>query len=396
MHQGEPPRTPSGVDLVVGGLRARREEIEDAIFRHVREVVPDTAGDSDAEYVAGLRAAVAAAVEFVLTGIQRTDERRGKEAAGAIPRAAVEQARRAVHSGVSLSTVLRRYTAGYALLGDFVVREAESTTVVGGLRQLLGAQASSLERLTAAVAEEYGRELERSARSPGRRRLELVQGLLAGGTDLSGAIEIGYDHIGWHLGAIASGADATQRLGALRAALGSRMLSVARGEMVWVWLSSGRRRLEGEELEHALQAAEPEGLSLAVGEPGEGLAGWRQTHRQAQAALLVALRRPQPVTRYVDVALLAAALKDDALACALLDVYLAPLVSSRGGGSALRETLHAYFAAGRNVTSTAAVLEVARSTVESRLHTIEERLGRPLHRRYAELEVALHLDTLAR
>ncbi|MCL2770562.1 MAG: helix-turn-helix domain-containing protein, partial [Solirubrobacterales bacterium] len=54
----------------------------------------------------------------------------------------------------------------------------------------------------------------------------------------------------------------------------------------------------------------------------------------------------------------------------------------------------AYLAAERNISSAAAALGVARSTVEARLSTIERRLGRSLHPCPAELEVALALGEL--
>jgi len=143
----------------------------------------------------------------------------------------------------------------------------------------------------------------------------------------------------------------------------------------------------------------PEGVVLAFGEPAWGIEGWRSTHRQAQTALAVALRRrdripPTRVTRYADVALLAAALKDEALARALVGIYIAPLEDSRGGGPVLCETLRVYLACERNVSSAAAALKVARKTVDTRLRTIEKRLGRTLHPCPAELEVALALDEL--
>ena len=101
------------------------------------------------------------------------------------------------------------------------------------------------------------------------------------------------------------------------------------------------------------------------------------------------------LTRYGDVALLAGALKDEALARALLEIYIAPLDDGRGGGPVLRATLRAYLAAERSVSSAAAALGVVRRTVENRLSTIEARLGRSLHPCPAELEVALELDGLA-
>jgi putative transposase len=92
--------------------------------------------------------------------------------------------------------------------------------------------------------------------------------------------------------------------------------------------------------------------------------------------------------------LLAAALNDDTLARSLIEIYLSPLEDARGGGPVLRETLRVYLAAERNVSSTAVALGVARSTVVNRLRTIEERLGRALHSCPAELEIALHLDSI--
>jgi DNA-binding PucR family transcriptional regulator len=119
------------------------------------------------------------------------------------------------------------------------------------------------------------------------------------------------------------------------------------------------------------------------------------THQQAQAALVVALCRPRRFTRYADVALLASALKDEALGRALIEIYIAPLEDSRGSGPVLCRTLRAYLAAERSVSSAAVALGVVRKTVASRLRTIEERLGRSLHPCPAELEVALLLDEIA-
>jgi DNA-binding PucR family transcriptional regulator len=55
----------------------------------------------------------------------------------------------------------------------------------------------------------------------------------------------------------------------------------------------------------------------------------------------------------------------------------------------LRHTLKAWFAAGQNASAAAAMLGVHEHTVHYRLKTIEERLGRPVAPRRAELETAL-------
>lgn len=77
-----------------------------------------------------------------------------------------------------------------------------------------------------------------------------------------------------------------------------------------------------------------------------------------------------------------------------MQIYLSPLDGQRDGGRLARNTLREYFAAGRNASSAAAALGVARHTVQNRLRTVEQDLGRALHTCTAELEVALRLDEL--
>ncbi|HET7510349.1 MAG TPA: helix-turn-helix domain-containing protein, partial [Solirubrobacterales bacterium] len=136
----------------------------------------------------------------------------------------------------------------------------------------------------------------------------------------------------------------------------------------------------------------PPGVFVAVGEPGEGLAGWRFSHFQAKAALPIAERTGQPVVRYAEVALLAAVARDDLAETSLRQLYLAPLERARDGGKIARETLRAYFAAERNISSTAAALGVDRATVRNRLRAVEDLLGRPLQGSMPDLEIALQLD----
>ncbi len=376
---------------LVAALRARRAELEEVAFAHFRDAAYDAAGDEDAEYVAGLREAITAILDQAMTVIER-----GGERVGALPPAAAAQTRRAVRAGVSLDTVLRRCVAGGALLGDFVMQEAAAHSDPASrgvvVRDMLGVQAAMLDRLMAAVTSEYAREVERIGRSPGRRREERVQRLLAGGS--ADAAELDYELDAWHLGVIATGARADRAVCDLAEVLGRQLLLVPRsGESVWAWLG-GRRRLAVRDLERALLARAPADVSLTVGEPAAGVDGFRLTHRQAQEALWVALRSPQRLTRYSDVLLLAPALRNDVLAKSLERILLSPLGGQREGGAELRQTLRALFDAGHNVNAAAATLGVDRGTVRKRRRIVEQRLGRPLHTCQAELEVALRLEEL--
>jgi hypothetical protein len=364
---------------VVERLRARRPEIEEAIFARVRDTTFGEIGCEDIEYATGLRTAVAAAVELGLMGIQRG------EPASQVPSAGIEQARRAARFGVSLDTVLRRYIAGQGLLTDFIMEEAGRSGFSGDEaslhHHLRETQTPVLERLTASVIAAYSDEIERMTRSPEHRRAELVLGLLAGSQlDAVDSVELDYDFDVWHIGVIASGRRAAEFARGVKEALGCERLAVLRGERtLWIWF--GRRRKPTAADIKRLSIQRPAGVTLAIGEPRRGMEGWRLTHREAQAALSVALRKQPGLTRCSDVLLEAAVLQHKALATSLVETFLSPLDGLGHRGQTACDTLRAYFESKRNVSSTANRLGVARKTVESRLREIQ-------------LEVALLLEAL--
>lgn len=371
---------------LVARLRERMPEIEDSIFARVRALSEPDA-EADPEYVAGLRATVSDVLEYGLAHIEK-----GEEWSGPIPSTAAAQARRAARNGVRLDTVLRRYAAGDRLLGDFVMDEADRFPS-RALRKVLQAQGPQVDRLMAAVATEYMDELGRMKRSPSQRLAERVQRLVTGeGPSDVGDLEYTFD--AWHLGLIVEGVKAEAGVRALAAGLDSQALVVPRGDgVVWAWLGA-RRPLAVEDVERLHSAGIAGEVSLAVGEPRSGLDGWRLTHREAQAAQEVMLRKPQRLTRGRDVILVAAVLRDDALTKSLVETYLAPLEGHGDSGAVLRETLRAYFSAGLNAATAAAALAVDRHTVQRRLRKVEEALGRLLPNCHAELVVALGLEEL--
>jgi hypothetical protein len=334
-----------------------------------------------------LNEAVAAAIEYRL-GVLEGGERQAPE----VPTVLLAQARLDARDGVPLDTVLRRYFAGNALFGDFLVEEAERAEVPSAaLRPLLAAQATFVDRLIAAVSEEHAREAKSRPRNAAERRRETVKALLAG--ELVDHSELGYDLEAHHLAVMAKGEGAGELMQTVAGKLDRRLLAVQREEepIVAAWLG-GIGPLAAEKAAGALAAAAPERVFVAVGEPAEGLGGWRFSHHQAKAALPIAERRSEAVLRYADVAVLAAIDRDELLAASLRRLYLEPLEQTRDGGRVARETLRAYFDAERNISSTAAALGVDRRTVRNRLRGIEELLGRPLTGSLADLEIALRLD----
>jgi hypothetical protein len=369
-------------------LLARRAEIELAMLSRVYGVSDPTEVD-DPEYVAGLREAVAAALDYGLSGIESS------EPSAPIPRVLLAQARQAACSGVALDVVLRRYIGGYTLLGDFIMQEAANGLLAMDEIQRIGRdQAALFDRLIVVVTEEYGGEQPQPHLSPEEeRRIGRVNRLLMG--HLVEASELSYDLDGWHIGVIAGGAGAADVLRILARSLDRRLLVVPQDRMtVWGWLG-GRHRMTSDEVARvASSSSRAAEVFLALGEPGEGYTGWRLSHQQASAAVSIALRKPRSLVCYGDVALLASMLRDTVLASSLRTTYLEPLTQARDGGAALRQTLRAYFAAERNTSSAAAALGVSRQTVINRLRAVEDRLDRPLNSCAMELEAALRLDDL--
>jgi AcrR family transcriptional regulator len=147
-------------------LRARRSEIDEAIFARISDQWFDQTGSDDPEYVAGLRAAGVAALDYILEGIEHSGGSLGR-----VPVATLEQARRAARTGVGLETVLRRYLAGYSVLASFVVEEAERAEQdrvppTHGLREMLANMSALVDRLITAVSRAYGEEIEGAGHAP--------------------------------------------------------------------------------------------------------------------------------------------------------------------------------------------------------------------------------------
>jgi len=369
-------------------MRSRRAEIEEALRARVY-AISDPAETADPEYADGLRAALDAALEYGLAGIEA-----GAGRLPPIPATLLAQARMAARNAVSLEIVLRRYFGGYSLLGDFLIEAAHAEEMnASRLKRILRTQATLFDRLIAEVSEEYGREREARVNSPSERRLAYVRSLLSG--EMLDASELNYNLAAWHVAAIVKGGDAIGALGELAAALDRRLLAVKSDELTaWAWLG-GRRKLQVQEIECAVSASWPKQITIVIGEPAFGIGGWRFTHRQARAALPIALTNSGPMTRYGDVALLASAIGDEVLATSLREIYIAPLAEERDGGVTLRETLLAYFDARRHVSATASSLGVSRQTINSRLRAVEARIGRPIDACAVDIEIALRLERLS-
>lgn len=366
-------------------LRERREEIYEAVIHRAFSVAPPN-GKEAPGYVEALRGAIPAAVEHAFDAIEV-----GEERSGPTPAAIFVQAAASARSNVGLEVVMRRYAAGYSTISDILHQEVRALgeDSLGAYAALQRDLTALFDRFVVEVSETYRREEGQGSPSPRRRREERIRRLLAG--DLVDAAGLDYRIESIHLAVIVSGPDPEEGAIALARRLDRRLLvgecSIGRCA---AWLG-GRDLSHDEEVAEAAAEAAGGLRRLTLGEPGEGLSGWRRSRRQAEAAYLVAERSEATVVRYRDVALVAAALRDPDLSHFLEETYLVPLGSER---SYLRSTLLAFLERNRNATSAAAALGIGRQTVTSRLRAVEETLGRPLETCAAQIETALRLGEL--
>jgi hypothetical protein len=378
--------TANGPEEVRVRLDARREELQQTILIRVRSLA-DPGPTMDPAYLDGLRDAVTAAIDFGLEAVQRAEV-----PALGLPPPVLSQARLAARVGVSLDTILRRYFSGQAVLGDFIIEEAEHVGMSArDLRSVLRAVTTRFESLVAAVTEEHRRESSAVMRSVGERRADRVERLLA--AELTDAADLGYDFHAHHLALVGGSADLEAPLRVLAARLDRRLLVVRREtHLTWAWLGGSRPINLDAVSKHLAEAFAGSG-PLAWGEPGESLCGWRLSHQQALAAMRIA-RLDGSLVRYRDSVVIASLLADDLARSSLQELFLTPLERSRDRGELAKKTLRAYFAAERNASSAAMALGVSRQTVTKRLRVIEELLGRPVGLRNMELEAVLRLDSL--
>jgi hypothetical protein len=327
-----------------------------------------------------------AAIDYGLLSLERDEQE-----PVSIPGALLLQARKAARAEVSIDIVLRRYTAGYTVFSDFLMQEASLAEIEAvEVHRLLRKLGQLFDQLLASIATEHGREVSIRSGAPGFRRSERLRRLVEG--ESVDETEFDYDFHGNHLGLVSRGPEAFAAILNLPSVLDCRIITLERSDgNIWAWIG-GRSKPSSRQLKGALARHWPEATPLSVGDSTRGLGGWRLTHRQAKAAFPIAqLYCTEPVY-YSGLALLASTLTDDLLRASLRSIFLKPLECERGSGKTARETLRAYFAAGRNASSAAALLGVNRRTVSNRLRAIEERLDQRLESVGPEIEIALRLD----
>lgn len=375
-----------------------------------------------------------AGVRELLSAFARAVQRGTPPAELIVPEETLEHARLYVRRGVDLSVLLRTYRVGHGVVWRLWIAALDDISPDPTVRLSLRDHTTDtlfrfLDVVTGRIVEEYHAERERWSRSAAARRLAMVRELLDGQpVDPATAssvlrLELRGRHVAMVLWTT-SGQDegggpqrlrrAAEELASERG--GQRPLLVPVGHRVlWAWLAApddappGPSRSSGAPRsvapDEASSARPPErtlrsdGVSVAIGEPGSGVAGFRHSHEEAQAARRVALlggRPPGAVVHWQRSGLLGLLAGDEELARRFAARELGALAADDDVSGRLRATLATYLREGAHVARTADRLGVHANTIGNRLRQAEVALGRPIDRRRQELQAALLLcDGLA-
>lgn len=397
---------------VAGELTAGAREMSVELTRTIGERLPDLLPD-DESFEANR-----ASSEASIVGFAEVLEQGADPAGTSLGAATLAYTQEAAQRGVERTTLIRSYRLAHAAawerISSLVAAHSEDLEQRATATELCSAWLFAYVDAALCLAEDfYGAERERWVRSTAATRAETIDTILAGGpidTALASR-RLGYELDRQHVGVItwleaheegrdthaameAAISQVCERLGATGALVHPLgILSVA------AWIGA-REAVSPRELDDLrLDARDAPGVRIAVGEPGRGIVGFRQSHNEAVQARRVAelaARPPGTVTNYARVALTAIATVDLDQARTFVERELRGLAGEDDLTARLTATLRTYLDESSSRSRTSKRLGIHENTVSYRIKQAEEMLERSVDQRTLELRVALALAQLVR
>lgn len=327
--------------------------------------------------------------------------------APAIPVAASTLARDVARWGAAVETLLKAFHAGHQTGRRWLRREINAAVEDPELRFEISERFEEASFVYTQVmmqvtVDAYADAKEAATRGLAARQLHVLRSIVDETTSADVhalSARLGYELNRAHVGMVvwadrldASDADPLHLERAVRAWLADqgveRPLTVpVDGRSVWAWASTNTEALAGG------ATRPPSPLCAAIGQPGQGLAGFRDTHREAVTTRRLArdLGINRPVVRHAELA--TTAMLDDDL------THLRRYVAQNLGGlsarsetaSGLRDVLRVYLKTGERASAAAAEGHLHRNTVARRVEAAVERRGRPLDDDRLGLMLALEI-----
>ncbi|GAB3164581.1 PucR family transcriptional regulator [Amycolatopsis sp. NPDC004378] len=333
------------------------------------------------------------------------------------PAAAMEYARRLAQRGTPVFDLIRAYDLGQAAMLDFgfqeCVRVVDDAALLGAMmRRLLKVAYEFITRVVRQLVGVYQDERDKWLLNRSAARAAKVLDLLGenGGPPDVDAAEavIGYRLRGRHVGMIvwhASEAYVDDALSLLESVAGAvleraggegRPLFVPRDQAgAWVWLPLAPGATVGREHLDAVLAGSDPGVRVTIGDPGTGVAGFRDTHQQARRVHALALAAGEHCDRaltFREVGTVALMSSDLNAARLWVASTLGPLSADDENCGRLRETLRVFLATGGSYTAAAAELTMHKNSVQYRVRKAQELLPRGLADSRLDVELALNLS----
>ncbi|HKS44527.1 MAG TPA: helix-turn-helix domain-containing protein [Amycolatopsis sp.] len=330
------------------------------------------------------------------------------------PAAAMEYARRLAQRGTPVIDLIR----AYYLAQNVILQQAaklvgkvvgEPDLMAGMIGHALDVTFAFIDHVIQQVVSTYLEERDRWLLNRSAARAARVRALLEdAGADVDASeADLGYRLRGTHLAMIVwcapcrvSG-NALSRLEAVATKVGEGFvgagtpLFVPNDELcAWVWFPLDSPELPDERhVEEVLAGAEP-GIRLVLGEPGNGVAGFRHSHNQAVRVHALALAAGAHAARaltFRDVGAVALMTADMTAARQWVAGTLGKLATDDDQHERLRETLRVFLACGSSYTAAAGQLTMHKNSVQYRVRKAEEMLGRPVTDSRLDVELALKL-----
>jgi len=381
-------------DLIAG-------EIADVLMREVPEISHDA--ETREDILLRGRAGLLSWARAFLRGVAPDEVESPSEA--------YAYARALARRGVPLDVLLRIHRLALRVLlqawEERLGSQHSAERLLAATRRSIEVNFQFHDALMEGLSAEYQRERERWVRGAEALRRETINAILneqAVETDGASSI-LGYDlrrhHLGFVIWARPTPDDPhviprLERAAAAAAAhlQASRPLMMpVDGSTMWAWV--GRATEPPRELLDSLAAVpNADGVSIALGAPGQGVAGFRRTHRDAADTAKVALasrRRAGSVIPFHAVELAALLAGDPERTRRFVHERLGALARDDDESGRLRATLMLYLEENASRVATARRIGVHPNTVANRIRACRELLGRDVGKDQVPLLVALTL-----
>ncbi|EMY36248.1 hypothetical protein D477_000090 [Arthrobacter crystallopoietes BAB-32] len=355
---------------------------------NILQELTDWTGDRDDEEFESLRRATEASTIDTVAALYTGDKNWLAQSTEPSENVAFYVAR-----SIPLDQVVRNVHAGQTFITDELMNALEQAVPeherLATAKQLTRDVSACWSNFVQALSKRYAEETERRLNSQSGRISEAIRTILRDEgplpDDVAGRLPYNLGQLHTALVVWLEGADpdtfrhfafeqVAGQLARLTQSNGGTLIHNEGVRHVLIWLGS-RTAFDTSQLE--LSGTWPPHLRIAVGSTGRGVAGFRQSHREALAAERVArLAGPaRTVTRYEDVELLSLLLADPRQSAAFVRRTLGPkLATDDDRARELRRTLLNYLDNKGSLALTAAALHTHRNTVAYRIRQINDAL----------------------